>query len=62
MSGAGWSCNVGTTTCTTANVLAGSGASYPPITLIVSVAGNAPISVVNLRHGIRRQRGIERGR
>jgi hypothetical protein len=43
-------------------VLAGSGASYPPITLIVSVAGNAPISVVNLRHGIRRQRGIERGR
>ena len=47
MSGAGWSCNVGTATCTTSNVLAGSGASYPPITLTVTVAGNAPISIVN---------------
>jgi hypothetical protein len=46
MSGPGWSCTVATATCTTSNVLAG-GASYPPITLTVSVAANAPISVVN---------------
>jgi len=47
MSGGGWSCMVATATCTTSNVLAGSGASYPPITLTVDVAANAPISVVN---------------
>jgi uncharacterized repeat protein (TIGR01451 family) len=45
--GAGWSCSLGSTvTCTRSDVLA-PGASYPPITLTVSVAGNAPTSVTN---------------
>lgn len=46
MSGSGWSCTVGTATCTNANPLA-AGASYPAITLTVSVASNAPPSVTN---------------
>lgn len=41
MSGTGWTCTFGTATCTTANVLA-AGASYPAITLTVTVAANAP--------------------
>ena len=47
--GTGWSCPapVGqTVTCTRANVLAG-GASYPPITVTVTVLQSAPNSVVN---------------
>jgi hypothetical protein len=46
MTGIGWSCNVGTLTCTNANVL-GPGGTYPAITLTVDVAGNAPILVTN---------------
>ncbi len=46
MTGAGWSCNLGTLTCTNANPL-GPGGTYPVITLTVNVAGNAPILVTN---------------
>lgn len=46
IAGSGWSCTLATLTCTRADVLAG-GASYPPITLTVNVAANAPSSVVN---------------
>jgi uncharacterized repeat protein (TIGR01451 family) len=46
MSGSGWSCNTGTLTCTTSNVLA-AGASYPAITLTVNVDNNAPIFNTN---------------
>ncbi|HEX6833201.1 MAG TPA: choice-of-anchor Q domain-containing protein, partial [Rudaea sp.] len=46
MSGTGWTCTLGTLTCTRADALA-SGASYPPISLIVNVAANAPVSVTN---------------
>jgi uncharacterized repeat protein (TIGR01451 family) len=47
ISGAGWSCTVGaTSTCTRSNAVA-SGAAYPPITLTVNVAGNAPGAVTN---------------
>jgi uncharacterized repeat protein (TIGR01451 family) len=44
----GWTCllNGQTLTCTTSDVLAG-GASYPPITLLVDVANDAPPSVTN---------------
>jgi uncharacterized repeat protein (TIGR01451 family) len=47
VSGTGWSCSLGaTSTCTRSDALAG-GASYPAITLTVSVATNAPSSVTN---------------
>ena len=46
MSGTGWTCTLGTLTCTRSDVLAAA-ASYPPITLTVNVAGNAPASVTN---------------
>ena len=46
MSGTGWTCTLATTTCTRSDVLAAS-ASYPPITLTVTVANNAPTSVNN---------------
>ncbi len=46
MTGTGWSCTVGTLTCTNANPL-GPGGTYPVITLTVNVANNAPISVTN---------------
>jgi len=46
MSGAGWMCNVGTLTCTTTAVKA-AGAGFPPITLTVDVAANAPPLVTN---------------
>lgn len=42
MSGTGWSCNVGTLTCTRSDVLA-AGASYPPITVDV-VYDTTPVS------------------
>jgi len=45
MTGTGWSCAA--TTCTRSDALA-SGGSYPPITLTVSVALNAPASVTNV--------------
>ncbi len=46
ISGGGWNCLLGTLTCTRSDVLA-SGSSYPPITLTVNVANNAPASVIN---------------
>ena len=46
MAGAGWACNVATVSCTRADALA-AGAGYPPITLTVSVANDAPILVTN---------------
>ena len=44
--GKGWSCALATLTCTRSNTL-GSGNNYPPITLTVDVAGDAPASVIN---------------
>jgi hypothetical protein len=41
LSGAGWTCTVGTATCTNASLLP-TGGSYPPVTVLVSVAANAP--------------------
>jgi uncharacterized repeat protein (TIGR01451 family) len=46
INGTGWSCVLGTLTCTRSDVLA-AGASYPVITLTVDVANNAPASVTN---------------
>ena len=49
ISGPGWSCGISgnTATCTRSDPLA-PGASYPPITLTVNVASNAPPSVTNV--------------
>jgi hypothetical protein len=46
MSGMGWSCALATLTCARSDTLA-YGASYPPITLTVNVAADAPASVTN---------------
>ena len=46
ISGAGWSCVLGTLTCTRSDALAG-GSSYPVITVTVTVANNAAASVTN---------------
>src|SRR6185295_18679295 len=46
LSGTGWSCTLGTLTCTRSDTLA-AGGSYPAITLTVNVASNAPASVTN---------------
>jgi uncharacterized repeat protein (TIGR01451 family) len=46
LSGTGWTCVLGTLTCTRNDGLAG-GASYPVITLTVDVANNAAASVTN---------------
>ncbi len=46
ISGTGWSCVLGTLTCTRSDAL-NSGASYPVITLTVDVAGNAASSITN---------------
>jgi uncharacterized repeat protein (TIGR01451 family) len=47
VSGGGWSCSGGATpTCTRSDAL-GAGASYPPITLTVNVAANAPANITN---------------
>jgi len=46
MTGTGWTCTLGTLTCTRADVLAAA-ASYPAITLTVTVANNAAASVTN---------------
>ncbi len=46
MSGDGWDCRVSALTCFRTDTLA-SGSSYPPITLTVQVAANAPASVTN---------------
>ncbi len=46
ISGTGWTCALGTLTCTRADALA-AGSSYPPITLTVNVAGAAAASITN---------------
>jgi uncharacterized repeat protein (TIGR01451 family) len=46
MSGSGWTCDVSAVTCYRSDALA-AGSSYPPITLAVKVAANAPASVTN---------------
>jgi uncharacterized repeat protein (TIGR01451 family) len=46
LSGPGWICNVGTLTCTRADVLAVNG-TYPPITVTVDVSSTAPASLTN---------------
>jgi putative Ig domain-containing protein/IPT/TIG domain-containing protein/VCBS repeat protein/fibronectin type III domain protein len=46
LSGPGWSCSVAPLTCSRSDVLA-PGASYPPITLTVNVASDAPGTVTN---------------
>jgi len=46
IAGDGWTCTLGTLTCMRGDTLA-AGASYPPITVTVDVAGDAPATVVN---------------
>jgi uncharacterized repeat protein (TIGR01451 family) len=46
MAGTGWTCPSGGTTCTRSDVLS-AGSSYPPITVTVNVASNAPFQVTN---------------
>jgi hypothetical protein len=46
MSGSGWTCTVGTATCTTTAALA-SGGTLPPITVTVNVSANASSPLVN---------------
>jgi uncharacterized repeat protein (TIGR01451 family) len=46
MSGTGWTCDAAAVTCYRDDALA-AGSSYPPVTLTVSVAANAPASVTN---------------
>ena len=46
IAGTGWACVLGTLTCTR-NTTRGAGASFPAITLTVTVAANAPASVTN---------------
>jgi uncharacterized repeat protein (TIGR01451 family) len=46
LSGGGWSCVLGTLTCTRSDAL-GAGLSYPAITLTVNVSNSAPASVIN---------------
>jgi uncharacterized repeat protein (TIGR01451 family) len=46
ISGDGWSADLGTLTCTRSDALA-AGASYPPITVTVSVSADAPASLTN---------------
>ncbi|MEU2158084.1 hypothetical protein ABZ532_24275 [Streptomyces sp. NPDC019396] len=46
LSGAGWTCVLDSLTCTRTDVL-DSGASYPPLTLTVDIASNAPKQVTN---------------
>jgi uncharacterized repeat protein (TIGR01451 family) len=46
ISGTGWTCTLGTLTCTRADALAATN-SYPAITLTVNVAANAPSLVTN---------------
>jgi len=46
MSGAGWSCSSGASTCTRSDALSG-GTSYPPIAVAVNVAPDAPSQATN---------------
>ena len=47
ISGTGWTANLGTLTCTRSDAV-GVGSGYPPITVTVNVATNAPSSVTNV--------------
>ena len=47
MAGTGWTCTLGTLSCTRSDVLAAA-ASYPAITLTVNVSAGAPASVTNI--------------
>ncbi len=47
ISGSGWTTNLATLTCTRSDGLA-AGSAFPPITLVVSVATNAPLSITNV--------------
>jgi len=46
IAGTGWSCMLATLTCTRSDALAGAG-SYPPITVTVDVANDAPANLTN---------------
>ncbi|HEU4663104.1 MAG TPA: S8 family serine peptidase [Dokdonella sp.] len=46
INGSGWTCALGTLTCSRSDSLPGGG-SYPPITVTVNVSPSAPMSVVN---------------
>ena len=46
LSGPGWTCDLASLSCYRSDTLA-AGSAYPPVTLTVSVAGNAPASVTN---------------
>jgi Fe-S cluster biogenesis protein NfuA len=46
MAGTGWACSTSGSTCTRVDSLS-AGASYPPITVTVNVASNAPATVTN---------------
>ena len=46
MAGSGWSCTLATLTCTRSDALANA-ASYPPITVTVNVASDAPANLTN---------------
>jgi hypothetical protein len=46
LGGTGWTCTLGTVSCTRSDVL-NAGGSYPPITVTVNVAADAPASVTN---------------
>lgn len=46
ISGTGWTCTLGTLTCTRSDALA-AGSSYPVITVVVKVSATAPASVTN---------------
>jgi uncharacterized repeat protein (TIGR01451 family) len=47
MSGTAWTCTVISVTCSRSDTLS-AGSSYPPITLTVDVATNAPASIINV--------------
>ena len=47
ISGPGWTCSLATLSCTRGDALA-PGASYPPVTVTVQVARNAPAEIVNV--------------
>jgi uncharacterized repeat protein (TIGR01451 family) len=47
ISGTGWSCNLGTLICSRSDALA-VGANYPPVTVTVNVASDAPSTVINV--------------
>ena len=47
MAGPGWTCDVAAVSCTRSDTLA-AGASYPPVTLTVNLAGNTPTVVTNI--------------